>query len=158
MNPVPSASHEPSGVDQSDAEPDHTEEERCRLLQKLGELACASSQCLQTGMDGDGHSCEVICSICDATPTRQSGTRRILANRGGWCGDWKDVTAALLAILQLQEFRESTKPRVYMALAIRRVFNHISDAGYLDLEQSSCGEWLLSSMTRSLRELRISAV
>jgi serine/threonine-protein kinase ATR len=72
--------------------------------------------------------------------------------------DWKDVISALLAITEMQEFQESTKPRVLMASALRRVFNHISDTDYLNLANSSLGKWLLASMSRSFRELRIAAV
>lgn len=44
-----------------------------------------------------------------------------------------------------------------MAVAIGRVFNHISDAEYLNLETCALGQWLLGSMSRSLRELKLAA-
>jgi len=97
------------------------------------------------------------CSLCDATQTPQIGGR-VYWDKTEYREDWKNVVAALLAISGLQEFRESIRPRVYMALSLRRVFNHISAPEYLDLERSSLGEWLLASMSRSLRELRICAV
>lgn len=45
-----------------------------------------------------------------------------------------------------------------MAIAVGRVFNHISDPGYLDLENCELGQWLLTSMRASLRELKIAAM
>lgn len=70
---------------------------------------------------------------------------------------WKDAIAGMITIAQEARFQSSSRPRVLMAVAIGRVLNHIRDAEYLSLEMSSLGEWLLKSMQRSLRELRIAA-
>lgn len=78
-------------------------------------------------------------------------------NEGDYGEDWKDVVAAMLALTEMEEFQESYQPRILMALAIRRVFNHISDPDYLNLDNCSLGQWLLKSLSRSLRELRIAA-
>ena len=62
----------------------------------------------------------------------------------------------MLAIIEQERFEKSAKCRVLMAVAIGRVFNHLSSADYLSLS-SSLGEWLLKTLTRSLREARIAA-
>jgi serine/threonine-protein kinase ATR len=146
-----------AGVEDAQQDDSNGESECCELLLALGKLACAGSQSLQPLEDDSNDWKDMACTFCDATKSSHH-SERLYWDRGECGEDWKDVVAAILAVIGLQGFRDSTKPRVYMALAIRRVFNHISDAEYLDLERSSLGEWLLSSMSRSLRELRISAV
>ena len=71
--------------------------------------------------------------------------------------DWKGAIAALTAVALEEIFQQSSRPRILFAIAIGRIFNHIADPDYLSLEMSSLGEWLLKSMQRSLRELRIVA-
>lgn len=141
----------------SDTESRGREQKRGELLLALGKLSCAGSHCLQRGAGPNDHLEDMTCSLCDVAQASQRD-EKIYWDRSDHKEDWKNVLAALLAICGLQEFRESTKPRVYMALSLRRVFNHISDTEYLDLERSSLGQWLLASMSRSLRELRICAV
>lgn len=71
--------------------------------------------------------------------------------------DWKEVVAAILAITKEALFQKSSKARIIMAVAIGRVFNHVSDTDYLNLEICESGQWLLGSMSRSLRELKLAA-
>ncbi|KAF2178853.1 hypothetical protein K469DRAFT_598368 [Zopfia rhizophila CBS 207.26] len=136
-----------------------SDDENCDLLSALGKIACAGSQCLR-GDDLDcGHWDKLPCRLCDGPQTEHTQQRdtNTYWNNGDCGEDWKDVIASLLAVTEILEFQKSTKPRILMAFAIRRVFNHISDAEYLDLQLCSLGQWLISSMSRSLRELRITA-
>jgi serine/threonine-protein kinase ATR len=71
--------------------------------------------------------------------------------------DWRDIVAALLMITKEPKFQNSTRPRVLMAIAIGRLFNHIADPDYLNLEVCELGQWLLASLSRSLRELKVAA-
>lgn len=133
-----------------------SEAERCDLLLAFGKMACAGSKCLKTASPEDGRWQNLPCRICD---DRRS-TRRDESTywNGHDCDeDWKDAIAALLSILEIQEFQKSSKPRVLMALTIRRVYNHLSDPERLDLEFCTLGQWLIASLNRSLRELRIAA-
>lgn len=98
----------------------------------------------------------MTCTVCDASHTPQRDEKKYW-NNSDYGEDWKDVAAAMLAITEINEFQESSKPRILLALAIRRVFNHISDPDYLNLDICSLGQWLLKSLNRSLRELRIAA-
>lgn len=66
--------------------------------------------------------------------------------------------AAMLVIIKESKFQASPKARVNMAVAIGRVYNHISDVDYLNLEVCDLGQWLLGSMSRSLRELKLAAM
>ncbi|ORX98750.1 hypothetical protein BCR34DRAFT_142938 [Clohesyomyces aquaticus] len=131
-------------------------EERCELLSAFGKIACAGSRSLQrSDMDGSRWA-DAQCSLCDGNqyPMRESARYWNSVSSGE---EWKDTIAALLTITEIADFEGSTKPRVLMALAIRRLFNHISDPDYLNLEICALGQWLMKSLSRSLRELRIAA-
>ncbi|KAF2473193.1 uncharacterized protein BDR25DRAFT_257421, partial [Lindgomyces ingoldianus] len=134
-----------------------SEEQRCDLLSAFGKIACAGARCIQPSHENVSDWRSLPCRVCDnpQTPNRGSAIYWEVVASGE---DWKETIAALLAITEIQEFERSTKPRVLMALSIRRVFNHISDPEYLNLEMCALGQWLMKSLSRSLRELRIAAV
>ncbi|KAF1978386.1 hypothetical protein BU23DRAFT_586870 [Bimuria novae-zelandiae CBS 107.79] len=133
-----------------------SEQEQSDLLLMLSKIACAGSQCLDlTDVDED-HWKNAPCILCDASgPAKRE--RKVRWDSQGPDDMCKDVVAGLVAITQADKFYHSSRSRVLMAVAIGRIFNHISDAEYLSLETSPLGEWLLKSMQRSLRELRIAA-
>jgi serine/threonine-protein kinase ATR len=137
-------------------DPLHSEHDQCKLLSAFGRIACASSRCLQAPAANSDDWREFTCIVCDATEP-QTHEQSIHWDKDISDETWKDVIAALDAITQEDKFNKSSKPRVLMAIAIRRVFSHISDPEYLDLEISPLGKWLINAMTRSLRELRITA-
>ncbi|KAH6616589.1 hypothetical protein C7974DRAFT_427548 [Boeremia exigua] len=127
-----------------------------QVLLALGKIACAGSQCLQTSRNGSQHWEELNCKLCDE-PTPNGRSQGVYWNRGDEGEDWKEVVAALLTITKETKFQTSTRPRVLMAVTIGRVFNHISDADYLNLETCELGQWLITCISRSLRELKIAA-
>ena len=129
--------------------------EQCELLMAFSKIACAGAQCLKSSGALPGTWKDNICAVCDA-----AGVQRVDKPKY-WDADpgnktWKDVMAGMLAIIEQERFEKSAKSRVLMAVAIGRVFNHLSSADYLSLS-SSLGEWLLKTLTRSLREARIAA-
>ena len=136
-----------------------SEDARCALLSEksLGRVACAGSQCLVGANGCHDELNNFSCRICDRplqildqhTPPYWN------INRHG--EDWKEIIASLAAIIETSEVQQSTKPQILITLAIRRIFNHISVAEYLDLANSSLGQWCLRSLSSSLRELRIAA-
>ncbi|KAF2712355.1 hypothetical protein K504DRAFT_372017 [Pleomassaria siparia CBS 279.74] len=133
-----------------------SEKSVCQLLSAFGKIGCAGSGCLRPSSADKAHWKNQECTICDASTTTERGVTSYWDKSN--CGeDWKDTVAAMLSVTGIQEFQESSKPRILMALAIRRVFNHISDSDYLNLDICSLGQWLLKSLNRSLRELRIAA-
>ncbi|KAF1947946.1 hypothetical protein EJ02DRAFT_429695 [Clathrospora elynae] len=120
------------------------------ILTALARIACAGSRCLELSHSSKTYSC-VLCDpsiSCERSAT-------IYWNNQDDSESWKDAIAAMLAITKEAKFEASTKSRVLMAVAIGRVFNHISDPDYLNLEICELGQWLLNSMSRSLRELKL---
>jgi serine/threonine-protein kinase ATR len=111
-------------------ESDENETQQCEMLSAFARIACAATDCLSPSKEYP--------QIVDSE-------------------DWKNCMAAMLAITREPKFQASPKARVLMAVAIGRVFNHISDKDYLKLETCELGQWLLGSMSRSLRELKLAA-
>jgi serine/threonine-protein kinase ATR len=133
------------------------DKKRCDLLSAFGSIACAGAGCLQAELDTRHDWTKMTCTVCDREgPARRSS--EVMWNHTNGVDDWKDATAALLAITGLEEFRRSKKQRILMAQAIRRVFNHLSDPDYLSLEHCSLGQWLMSSSNSTLRELRVASM
>lgn len=136
-----------------------SEDARCTLLSEklLGRVACAGSQCLVSANGSHDEFSNLSCKICDH-PLRildQHIPPYWNVNHHG--EDWKEIVASLAALIEAPEVQKSKKPRILITLAIRRIFNHISDAEYLDLANSSLGQSCLRSLSSTLRELRIAA-
>lgn len=128
-----------------------------RLLSALAKIACAGTQSLKQSNPSSEQWEDLSCILCDdisGTPKRDPA---VYWDSHDGSEDWKDVIAAMLAISKETKFQMSTKSRVLMAVAIGRVYNHISDPEYLNLEMCELGQWLLASMSRSLRELKLAA-
>jgi serine/threonine-protein kinase ATR len=132
------------------------EAQQCELLSVFAKIACAGSRCLQTPSISCQNWNSSACSRCDTTNTLHQDIGSYW-NEAGDGEDWKDAIAAMLTIIKEPKFQSSPKARVLMAVAIGRVFNHISDVDYLNLESCELGQWLLGSMSRSLRELKLAA-
>jgi serine/threonine-protein kinase ATR len=132
-----------------------SEHEQCELMTAFGKIACAGSNSLQA-LSGDDKSWgDFTCMVCDATELQTPG--RLYWDKDISDESWKEVIAALSVVTQQAEFEKAPRPRILMAVAIRRIFNHISDPDYLDLDISPLGKWIINAMTRSTRELRIAA-
>lgn len=127
-----------------------------QVLTVLSKVPCAGSRCLRSPSSGSRKWEELTCTLCDGSNTgsRDPDVYWDRCDRGE---DWKEAIAALLSITKEPKFHNSTRARVLMAVAIGRVFNHISDPDYLNLESCELGQWLLGCMSRSLRELKIAA-
>ncbi|KAF2813925.1 protein kinase rad3 [Mytilinidion resinicola] len=123
----------------------------------LANIACAGAHSLEATKSNSGHLDCFSCRVCDDTSSEGLTNPRPYWNGGNHGDDWKEVISTLAALIETPEFLRSTKPRILMALTIRRVFNHISDGEYLDLDLSSLGQWCLRSLRSTLRELRIVA-
>jgi serine/threonine-protein kinase ATR len=131
-------------------------EQQCTLLSAFARIACAGSGSLKESKIDSMKGKSLHCTLCDGRGLIGQATK------GHWNDiqhgeDWKDAVAALLVITKEPKFQESPKARVFMAVAIGRVFRHISDVDYLNLEACELGQWLLGSMSRSLRELKLAA-
>jgi serine/threonine-protein kinase ATR len=129
---------------------------QCEILSAIAKLACSGSHCLQSS-EASLHNWKTLnCTLCDVESDSDRDTN-VYWNDKCDSEDWKDALAAMLVITKEPKFQASAKARVQMAVAIGRVFNHISDVDYLSLEICELGQWLLGSMSRSLRELKIAA-
>jgi serine/threonine-protein kinase ATR len=133
-----------------------SEKQQCGLLSAFARIACAGSGSLE-GARVDSHDLKLSnCTVCDG-PSSASREGRLYWNEAAYGEDWKDAIAAMLVITKEPRFDQTPKARVYMALAIGRVFRHISDVDYLYLEACELGQWLATSMSRSLREHKLAA-
>lgn len=130
------------------------EDQQNQLLLALGKLACAGSRCLDTTNTTLEKWQTLHCALCDV-PNVSDRDNEVYWNNSSHGEDWKDAVATILAITREHKFQNSSKSRVLMAIAIGRTFNHISDPEYLNLESCESGQWLLGSLSRSLRELKI---
>lgn len=140
-----------------DNDPKEHELQQCELLSAFAKVACAGSHCLNLSEKGSQTWETSVCILCDDEAALDHSARTTWSDAHN-VEDWKNIIAAMLAITREPKFQESSKARVIMAIAIGRVFGHISDIDYLDLETCELGQWLLGSMSRSLRELKIAAV
>ena len=137
-------------------ESQQNEVQQCELLSAFAKIACAGSRCLKTSTPSSNLWRASICTLCDVPRARDQDLRPYWNEQ---CDgeDWKDAIAAMLVITKESKFQSSPKARVLMAVAIGRMYNHISDVDYLSLETCELGQWLLGSMSRSLRELKLAA-
>jgi len=129
---------------------------QCEILSAIDKLACSGSSCLQSSETSSRSWKGLNCTLCDVE-SNSDREANVYWNGKDDSEDWKDVLAAMLMITKEPKFQASAKARVHMAVAIGRVFNHISDVDYLNLEICELGQWLLGSMSRSLRELKIAS-
>ncbi|UPX14348.1 Non-specific serine/threonine protein kinase [Ascochyta rabiei] len=139
------------------ANPKQNEAVQEQMLSALGKIACAGSRCLEINNSVSEHWQQLNCTLCDLGPNIKDRSQKMYWDRNGCGEDWKEIIAALLAMTKEPKFQKSTKPRVLMAITIGRLFNHISDSDYLNLDACELGQWLLASLSRSLRELKIAA-
>jgi serine/threonine-protein kinase ATR len=139
-----------------DEDSEQNEVQQRELLSAFAKVACAGSGCLELSSHSSQQWKAAICALCDGKRALGPGYKPYW-NDNDDGEDWKDCIAAMLAITKESKFQNSPKARVLFAVAIGRVFNHISDANYLNLETCELGQWLLGSMSRSLRELKLAA-
>jgi serine/threonine-protein kinase ATR len=133
-----------------------SEKQQCELLSAFARIACAGSGSLKNSRVDTRNLTLSNCTVCDG-PISSNREGGLYWNEAAYGEDWKDAIAAMLVITKEPKFDQSPKARVYMALAIGRMFRHISDVDYLYLEACESGQWLATSMSRSLREHKIAA-
>jgi serine/threonine-protein kinase ATR len=67
------------------------------------------------------------------------------------------AVAILSALLKVADFELSRKPRILAMMVVRKFALHFEGAQFMDLESSVLGQWCLTSLRSSVRELRIAA-
>jgi serine/threonine-protein kinase ATR len=68
-----------------------------------------------------------------------------------------EAIATFQAIFNSPSFQQSRRCRVIAMFALRRFALHFSNAELIDLETSRLGQWCLTSLRSSIRELRVAA-
>ncbi|KAH8816823.1 protein kinase-like protein rad3 [Xylogone sp. PMI_703] len=124
---------------------------RCRLIDRLGKLACASASTLTVERDGNGAIVSSRCNVCDTT------SRTTSTSPSSGRSAHTDALLAMAKLIKLPAFLDSRKPRVLAMLALKRLASHFNDQEFIDLEVSILGQWCLQSLQSSIRELRITA-
>lgn len=132
------------------------QESQSKMIEAFARIACAGSRSLRSSTAHSKTLESHRCTLCDdSDESKRDATVYWDINSNS--DEWKDVIAAMLLVTKEAKFQASIKSRILMAVAIGRVFNHIADSEYLNLEICELGQWLLASMSRSLRELKLAA-
>jgi serine/threonine-protein kinase ATR len=132
--------------------PDH---ERHAALNALGRLSCAGAECLKESNGLKGTPKTFQCTICDA--------RSPLAFNSALKSDIhaqskeQHISESISQLIKCSRFQRHSDARISLALAIRRIVNHVNAPTVIDLGTSAMGQWCLRSLQSSLRELRIAA-
>ncbi|OBT63761.1 hypothetical protein VE03_06954 [Pseudogymnoascus sp. 23342-1-I1] len=156
---------------------------RCKALKLLGMIPCASADTLRVLRDKNGEFGEPECTICgsrskteaiiDASSSRAAPTpvsasvpvnamkASTITHLGAQSADMAKMetqaVAVLSALLKVADFELSRKPRILAMMVVRKFALHFEGAQFMDLESSALGQWCLTSLRSSVRELRIVA-
>ncbi|KUJ09266.1 protein kinase-like protein rad3 [Mollisia scopiformis] len=128
------------------------EANRCKAFEYLGQVPCAASGCL-TVTRISGKIQEAKCLVCEGLPVpKNTLLDEIVHNE-----TMKEAISTFSTLVKSAAFSDGKKVRVLAMFALRRFAMHCSDADFIDLEISQLGQWCLSSLKSSTRELRVAA-
>ncbi|MCJ1477208.1 serine/threonine-protein kinase M1 [Lambiella insularis] len=119
------------------------EDEQSALFEVIGQTACRSAHTWSQA--------QRLCILCD---TEQSKCRAAGAVDQKLCTKLLSTYTNLLKLLHGQG---APGPRVTAMANVKRLLLHSEDPEYLDLKVSPIGQWCLSALRSSLRDLRIAA-
>lgn len=130
------------------------EDDQCTVVQSLGLISCILAGNLTEGPELDQRNLQCThyyCSYCDAETTGISLAARSYAD------ERNDVLFTVLEVLQkLDNFRGSSRVRVWGLMGIRRILNHTRNSKHLSLF-GAFGKCCFESLKSSRREIRIAA-
>jgi serine/threonine-protein kinase ATR len=115
-------------------------------------IPCAAHGTLEVVHDEDGSIRYSTCYLCEALKTPES----LILDNSRCERISQDAILVLESLENATSFKESRKPRVLAMITLKRFATHFRSSRLLDLDQT-LGKWCLSSLTSSLRELRICA-
>ncbi|KFY23332.1 hypothetical protein V493_05913 [Pseudogymnoascus sp. VKM F-4281 (FW-2241)] len=156
---------------------------RCKALKLLGMIPCAGADTLTVFRDKYGEYGEPECTICDYRGKAElnvdepsgSVAHDPVSSYVPICAVRSDpathpdaqfadmvkveaqAVAILSALLKVDDFELSRKPRILAMMVVRKFALHFEGAQFMDLESSALGQWCLASLRSSVRELRIVA-
>lgn len=125
------------------------EANRCRAIEYLGLIPCASSGTLTVTYQ-NGFPRYSTCSQCEKIetgPSQKPDNHHVSS----------DAILVLMNIVKSQIFQDSRKPRVLAMITLKKFTTHFRDPELIDLEVSPLAHWCLKSLRSSVRELRIAA-
>jgi serine/threonine-protein kinase ATR len=126
--------------------------DRCKAIEYLGRIPCASSSYLTVTRVG-GKVVKTTCLLCEGMEFPNSVDR----DEHMFQDISRDTFLTLSNLVKSAAFLDSRRPRVLAMLALRRFALHFEDPELLDLEVSPLGQWCLSGLSSSMRELRVAA-
>jgi serine/threonine-protein kinase ATR len=128
--------------------------ERSKAIRLLGLIPCASAGSLTVTRDRHGEIRSSECTVCDTTEslphpaiTKSTHDETVVIQ----------AIAVLSTLIKTPEFESSRKPRILAMIGLRKFALHSEATQFMDLEESTLGQWCLSSLRSSVRELRITA-
>lgn len=131
-----------------DSFPAANEAVRCSVIELLARIPCAADNSLSFTSVGQRNMQCSFCSTAEKAVPRPPYTDPASVALAG---------SIFTKLICLPAFRESRRPRVTAMIALRRVILHSMSPDMLDLEKSAAGQWCLSTLQSSVRELRIAA-
>lgn len=128
-----------------------TGQDQCRIVEYLAMVPCAANNSLAVTRDESGEVKYDKCYVCeDAKPPLPL---TLDDDRCQYVG--QDAIASLSKLLSSKIFQSSQRPRVLGMIAVKRFATHFRSSDFIDLKVSPLGQWSLTSLHSSIRELRI---
>jgi len=128
--------------------------ERSKAMRLLGMMPCAGAGTLTVTRDRHGEITDAECTVCDGTESLSHPTMTKSVHDGAV---ETHAVAVLSTLIKVPEFELSRKPRILAMIALRKFALHFEATQFMDLEESPLGQWCLTSLRSSVRELRIAA-
>ncbi|KAF8859864.1 protein kinase-like protein rad3 [Acephala macrosclerotiorum] len=125
---------------------------RRRVFDYLGRVPCAASGHLTVARVA-GKIKDTKCALCEGSPVPKTIDR----DEEAYKEIMKEAILTFSSLLESAAFHEGRKVRLLAMFALRRFAAHYDNPEFLNLEQSQLGQWCISSLKSSMRELRIAA-
>jgi serine/threonine-protein kinase ATR len=129
------------------------ENDRYKAISILSRIPCAINETLEIHGDMDVDFSKSTCPICEENGHSDTQDSSWLKHQEVSA----EAISAFEALLKSTGFQDSKRCRVMAMFALRRFAVHFHSADLIDLEVSSLGQWCLTSLRSSIRELRIAA-
>lgn len=122
-------------------------------MEYLAMIPCAANGSLVVSRDPGDTIHYSKCYLCEGIPMPES--QSLDASGCGYIS--QDIISVLTKLVSSQVFQASRRPRVLGMIAVQRFTVHFTDPNFMDLGTSPLGQWSLTSLQSSVRELRILA-
>jgi hypothetical protein len=114
-------------------------------------IPCAANGSLVVNRDQAGAIHYSKCYLCESIQPPAP-----LTSDDDGCRYSSQATVSILSkLVNSKVFQSSRRPRVLGMIALKRLTTHFVDPDFVDLRASALGQWTLTSLHSSIRELRI---